>query len=283
MLNRIDLKFRKLKKENKKALIVYLTCGYPNLSTTEKLALELDRQGVDIIELGVPFSDPLADGPVIQEASHYALGRNKINLAKIFSLVKRLRRKTQIPICLMGYYNPIFSYGEERFVADSVQNGVDGVIIPDLPPEEAGGLIAAANKNNFSTIFLLSPTSSPRRVKLISQKSKGFIYYVSLAGVTGARKNLPADLADKVRSIKRQTKKPACVGFGISSREHVKQVSNIADGAIIGSAVIKLIRENIGKKDLVAKVGRFVATLQTKKPEKKKKAVIARNPCLVCQ
>lgn len=264
-MNRIDSKFRELKKNNEKAVIIYLTCGYPDLSITERLVLELDRQGVDLIELGVPFSDPLADGPTIQEASSYALRKHSVNLRGIFSLVSRLRRKTQIPICLMTYYNPIFSFGESNFVSCASKSGVDGVIIPDLPPEEAKNLTFLSKKYNLHTIFLLSPTSSRGRIKLISSASRGFIYYVSLTGVTGIRQHLAFDLCDNIRKIKKYTKKPVCAGFGISGACHIREIFKVADGAIIGSAVIKLIRDNIGKKGLVEKVGKFVESLMKAK------------------
>ena len=263
-MNRIDQKFRELKAKGQKALIVYLTCGFPELSITEKLVLELEGRGVDIIELGIPFSDPLADGPIIQAASEDAL-KKKVHLPAIFSLVKSLRKKTQIPLCLMGYYNPIFSYGQVRFVSEAVQAGADGIIIPDLPPEEDSWLLSLAGKQGLKTIFFLSPTSSPERIKYISKVSSGFIYYVSLTGVTGARENLSVDLRQNILKIKKYTQKPLCVGFGISQARHIAQVFKIADGAIVGSAVIRVIRDNLGKKDLVKKVGRFVEGLDVRK------------------
>lgn len=265
-MNRIDTKFKELKSQGKKALIVYLTCGYPDLHTTEQLVFELEKSGVDIIELGVPFSDPLADGPIIQEASHSAL-RKKINLKDIFSLVKRIRAKSQIPLCLMGYYNPIFAFGQVNFVNEAIGAGVDGVIIPDLPPEEDVWLVSLAKKAGLKTIFFLSPTSSLSRVKYISKVSTGFIYYVSLTGVTGARQSLPPDLTANIKLIKKYTEKSVCVGFGISRPEHIKEVFKIADGAIVGSAVIKVIREHIGKKDLVKKAGEFVERLRRRHKE----------------
>lgn len=255
-MNRIDQKFKDLAAAGQKALVVYITCGYPDIVTTEKLVLELEKRGVDIIELGVPFSDPLADGPIIQEASGYAL-KKKVNLKAIFSLVKRLRHKSQIPICLMGYYNPFLSFGRERLVKEAVASGVDGVIIPDLPPEEDRELVALAKKVNLKTIFFVSPTSSLKRIAYLVKVSTGFIYYVSLTGVTGARNTLPPDLAENIKTIYRYTKKPVCVGFGISRQEHIQEVFKIADGAIVGSAVIKIIKENIGKRNLVEKVGKF--------------------------
>ena len=260
-MNRIDAKFRELKARGKKALIIYLTCGYPGLNTTEKLVLESEKRGADIIELGVPFSDPLADGPVIQEASERAL-KKRINLRDIFALVKRIRQKSSIPLCLMGYYNPVLSFGRERFVREAREAGVDGVIIPDLPPEEDRELVGLAKDADFKTIFFLSPTSSLARIKSISRVSTGFIYYVSLTGVTGARQGLSPDLRRNIETIKRHTRKPLCAGFGISLPEHIGEVFKIADGAIVGSAVIKVIKENIGKKDLVEKTGKFIEELR---------------------
>lgn len=262
-MNRIDQKFKELKAKNKKALIIYLTCGYPDLKTTEKLVLELETRGADIIELGVPFSDPLADGPVIQESSAYALKKG-INLKRIFSLVRSLRRNTQIPICLMGYYNPVLSFGPVKFVDEALKSGVDGIIIPDLPPEEDRELVSLSKERGLKTIFFLSPTSSKERMRYIAQVSSGFIYYVSLTGVTGARQNLPLDLKENIRIIKSYTEKPVCVGFGISRPEHTAEVFKIADGAIVGSAVIKVIKNSIGKRDLVERVGRFVREIHVR-------------------
>lgn len=263
-MNRIDLKFKELKAKKQKALIVYLTCGYPDLKTTEKLVLELESRGADIIELGVPFSDPLADGPVIQESSSYALKKG-INLKRIFSLVRVLRKNTQIPICLMGYYNPVLSFGPVKFVREALKSGVDGIIIPDLPPEEDRELVSLSKKSGLKTIFFLSPTSSKERMIYIAQVSSGFIYYVSLTGVTGARQNLPLDLRENIRNIKSHTEKPVCVGFGISRPEHVAEVFKIADGAIVGSALIKLIKDNLGQPDLIRNAGRFIEGLKCTK------------------
>lgn len=260
-MNRIDRKFQELKRANKKAFIVFITAGYPNLTITKKLILELAKVGVDIIELGVPFSDPLADGPIIQESSQVALEKN-ININKILNLVKGLRRDIDIPICLMTYYNPIFCFGEEAFVKKATASGVDGVIIPDLPPEEGRSFIRLANKYNLDTVFFLSPTSTLKRIKLVSAVSRGFIYYVSLTGVTGPRQRLSPDLVKNLKKIKKNTHKPICVGFGISEPAQIKQIYRVADGAIVGSAVIKEIRDNIGKRDLVKRVANFVYRLR---------------------
>jgi len=262
-MNRIDKKFKQLKKDKKSAFVAFITAGYPNLQTTEKLITEFTKIDVDILELGVPFSDPLADGPIIQEASKAAL-ENGVNLPAILKTVKNARRASNMPICLMTYYNPVFCYGQEKFVQDAVKAGVDGVIIPDLPPEEAKDLIKASRKYNLATIFFLAPTSTKKRIKLVSQASTGFIYYVSLTGVTGPRKSLPEDLIKKVKTFKKFTKKPICVGFGVSSPEQVKAIQKVADGVIVGSAIVGKIKENIKRPDILKKVSGFVSSLKGK-------------------
>jgi len=206
----------------------------------------------------MPFSDPLADGPTIQEASQRALKKN-INISKIFALVKRLRVKTQIPIVLMGYYNTALAYGLNKFIKDAKKAGVDGAIIADLPTEEAAEFIKYSRRQKFDTIFLASPTTKPAKMKEIAKKSTGFIYYVSLTGVTGARKNLTAGIKEHVKLIKRYTKKAVCVGFGISKPSQVKNINSFADGVIIGSAIIKRIEANLGsKKKMLNSVARLV-------------------------
>jgi tryptophan synthase alpha chain len=260
-MNRIDNKFRNLRRENKKAFVAFITAGYPNLSVTEKLIYEFDKIGVDILELGVPFSDPMADGPVIQEASQAAL-KNSTHLIDILKLVKKARKKVKLPICLMTYLNPVFCFPEKDFIIKAVESGVDGVIIPDLPPEEGKGFIQAANKRGLDVICFLSPTSSLKRIKLISRASRGFIYYVSLTGVTGERNKLSVDIAKKINLIKRYTAKPICVGFGVSTPAQAREVKRIADGVIIGSAIVKKIKENIGKPGLANRVSSFVAALK---------------------
>lgn len=260
-MNRIEKKFAELRKTNQKAFVAFITAGYPNLGITKKLVLEFSRIGVDIIELGVPFSDPMADGPVIQESSQVALSR-KVNLEKILRLIKDMRFKTDVPICLMTYYNPIFCFGEDRFVKIASACGVDGVIIPDLPPEEGGPFIRLARKYKLDVICFISPTTSLGRMKHIALISRGFIYYVSLTGVTGPRLMLPAGLAGQLRIIKRITQKPVCVGFGVSNPEQVRQIYKVADGVIVGSAIIKNIKDNLGKSDLTDKVVKFVGRLK---------------------
>ncbi len=260
-MNRIERKFEELRAVDKKAFIAFITAGYPNLETTEKLVVELAHSGVDIIELGVPFSDPLADGLIIQEASKAALDKNT-HIEDILRVVSRARKSTDIPICLMTYYNPVFCFGEEKFVKMAVQAGVDGAIIPDLPPEEARSFIISAKENNLDTIFFLAPTSTQERIKLIAKVSTGFIYYVSLTGVTGPRARLAVNFSGQLKLIKRYTNKPVCVGFGISSHQQVKQVEKFSDGVIVGSAIVNIIKENIGKPDLIKKVAGFVSWLK---------------------
>lgn len=259
-MNRIKEKFALLKKRNKKALIAFITAGFPDLPATARLVLSFEKSGVDIIELGVPFSDPLADGPVIQEASAYSLKKG-VNLQKILNLVKKLRKSTGIPICLMTYYNPIFRFGEKEFVDQAVISGVDGIIVPDLPPEEAREFIRYADKSGLINICFIAPTSSGERIKAISKKAKGFIYYVSLTGVTGKRNNLSADLKTNLAKIKKFTSLPVCVGFGISGAQQAQEASKFSDGVIIGSAIVDKIRKNLGSRSMVERVAKFVRSL----------------------
>lgn len=261
MKNRIDAKFRTLKKAKKKAFIVFIMAGDPNIEATKKLVLALDKIGVDIIELGVAFSDPLADGPIIQAAGQRAL-KNKINLDKILGLVKNIRQKSQIPLTLMTYYNPVFRFGEKKFLLEAKKAGVDGIIIPDIIPEEESAIIKIAKNIGLANILFVAPTSNKERIEAAARLSTGFIYYVSLSGVTGVRRNLAGDLSRKVREIKKFTQKPVCVGFGISNASHVREISKVADGVIIGSAIVDKIQKNLNNKDLVGKVSQFVKQLK---------------------
>jgi len=257
-MNRIKRTFAKLKRDKKKALIVYITAGYPSLAATEAIALELERSGVDLIEIGVPFSDPMADGLTIQKASEASLASGT-TLEKILRCVKNIRKKSEIPIVLMSYLNPVYRYGVDRFVRDAARCGVDGAIFPDLPPEEASRFEKAEKGLAFSVIFLASPTSTRERLKLIAKHSRCFIYYVSLTGVTGARDSLFPHISRNVRAIKRISDKPVCVGFGISKEEQARTLSKIADGVIIGSAVVKVIGKFRKKKALAQEIGKFVS------------------------
>ncbi|MDP2921630.1 MAG: tryptophan synthase subunit alpha [Candidatus Omnitrophota bacterium] len=261
-MNRIDKKFKELKKRKQKAFIAFIMAGDPSLAITKKLVPELASSGADIIELGVPFSDPIADGPTIQKASSRGL-KSKTTLPDVFNLVRNARLEIDTPIVFLIYYNLVFHYGLEKFVKDAVRSGVDGAVIPDLPPEESKELSRIAKKNRFSMIHLLAPTSSVERIKKVDSVSTGFIYYVSLTGTTGARTRLPKELSANLRKVKRITRTPVCVGFGISTPAQVKEVQKISDGAIVGSAIVKVIEKNIGKKDLVKKVGEFLRAIKT--------------------
>jgi tryptophan synthase alpha chain len=261
-MSRIKNTFNRLKKKNEAALIPYIMAGDPDLAATRMLILEMEKAGCDIIELGAPFSDPLADGPTIQKAAIRSL-KNNTSIARVLALVSDVRKETRIPLILMTYYNLIFKYGEERFVNDAVAAGLDGLILPDLPPEEAATLAGFARKAGLDTVFLVAPTSTEERIKHVSRLSQGFVYYVSLTGVTGARAGVQSSVQDSLKKIKQLTDKPVAVGFGISSPDQAAQVANWgADGVIVGSALVKVIEENIGSPELVPKAAAFVKALK---------------------
>ncbi len=257
-MSRIKQKFEQLKKSNNKAFIPYVMGGYPTLDACERLVEILAEQGADIIEIGIPYSDPLADGPTIQKASQVALSHGA-NTRNIFEMIKSLRKKMDTPLVIMTYYNTIYHYGEKRFAEEAASVGVDGVIVPDLPPEEARSWLTLAKENALDTIFLISPTSSDDRIKKIVSVSSGFVYCVSLTGVTGARKSLPSELSGFLLKIRAQTDKPLAVGFGISSGNLAKEASRLADGIIIGSALMDLIDDSSIEYD---KIGKFVKNIK---------------------
>ena len=242
MTSRIDKTFKRLKKEGKKAFIPYIMAGDPSLQRTKDIVLLFEKCGADIVELGVPFSDPLADGPTIQRASERAL-KNGLTLRKVISLVKDVRQKTQIPIVLMTYYNPVFKYRENDFIKDAKDAGVDGVIVPDLPPDEAEDFIKISKKTSLNTIFLLAPTSTEDRIKKVIRVSSGFIYYVSITGITGATLLLDGSMEALISNIKKYTDKPIAVGFGVSTPLEATAVAKVSDGVIVGSAIVKRIHE----------------------------------------
>lgn len=252
-MNRIDAKFLELRRAGRKAFIAYITAGDPDLGLTKKLALALEIAGVDILEIGIPFSDPIADGPTIQAASYRSL-MHKTTVRKILAMTKSLRLKTAMPIVFMTYYNPILRYGLEAFFAQCRKAGADGVIVPDLPCEEASELTSIARSNGVATIFLAAPTSNNRRIRRIAKNSRGFIYYVSLTGVTGARRDLPRDLGSKITALRSVTARPIAVGFGVSDAGQARAVARLADGVIVGSAIVKIIAE---RKNVVARVSAF--------------------------
>ncbi len=240
----------------------FVTAGDPTLDMTGRCLVEMAANGADLIELGIPFSDPLADGPTIQRASQRALAGG-VTVQGILGFLRERREHVSVPIVLMGYYNPIHRYGVSRFAEDAREAGADGLIVPDLPPEEAGVLIDAARAVDLDTVFLLAPTSTPERIRRVSEVSRGFIYYVSLAGVTGARGELPGGIEAAVQDVRRITNRPVCVGFGISSPEQVGAISRFADGVIVGSALVALMEEREGDPDCPQQVGAFIRRLRS--------------------
>jgi tryptophan synthase alpha chain len=230
-------------KPGHKALIPYLTMGYPQLEDTLGIALWLAENGADIIELGIPFSDPLADGAVIQASGYRAL-QNGVTPEYCIQTAARIRKTSQVPLVFMTYFNPVLSYGIDKFCRDCLKAGVDGLIVPDLPPEEGELLEKVSFENKLDLIYLLSPTSTSERRRLIAGKSRGYVYLVSVTGVTGPRQQLPVNLSDFVRKVRETTKQPLCMGFGISTAEQAKKVSAIADGVIVGSRLIQLLQED---------------------------------------
>jgi tryptophan synthase alpha chain len=237
---RIAALFERLHGEGRAALMPYLTLGYPEPERSLELVEAAVAGGADMLELGVPFSDPLADGPVIQRATHVALGQGT-TVARCMQLARDLReRGIMVPFVFMGYYNPILAYGEEAYCRDCAGAGVDGLIVPDLPPEEARGLEAACERHGLALIYLLAPTSTPERVRLVTARTRGFVYLVSVTGTTGARERLPVGLGDFVRRVRATTDKPLAVGFGISNPAQAHQVAGLADGVVVGSALVRL-------------------------------------------
>jgi tryptophan synthase alpha chain len=260
-MSRISQTFEHLQKTHERALIPYVTAGDPDLEMTKRLVREMVRRGGDIIEIGVPFSDPLADGPIIQRASQRAL-QGGTTLRKILQTVSELRHDVDVPLVLMTYYNPVLRYGEEAFVADALDAGVDGIIVPDLPPEEGQSLMELTTDTPLEMIFLAAPTSTSARLALISEASRGFIYYVSRLGTTGVRDQLADDLRIMLEKVRASTSKPIAVGVGVSTPEHVRLVAELADGVVVGSAILKLIEELEDRADRLEHVGDFVAALK---------------------
>ncbi|HYB41815.1 MAG TPA: tryptophan synthase subunit alpha [Candidatus Methylomirabilis sp.] len=253
--------FASLRERGARALIPYFTAGDPSLAITRRLVIEAGRRGADIVELGVPFSDPLADGPVIQRASQRALAAG-VTLPRVLELVREMRGDVAIPLVFLTYYNPILAFGLKAFCQTAAEVGVDGVIVADLPPEEAGPLRAEAEPTGLELIHLVAPTSTPERMRKIARATGSFIYMVSLTGVTGARAELPPDLARHLRALRGVTTKPICVGFGIGTPEQAALVGRLADGVIVGSAIVGAVERHAGSPDLLSRVGELIAALK---------------------
>ena len=257
-VQRIAAVFERARTENRSALMPYLTLGYPTPETSLTLVEATVASGADLLELGVPFSDPLADGPTIQQAAHVALQQG-MTVVRCLEMAQELRQcGLAAPFIFMSYYNPILSYGDTALCRRCRDVGVDGLIVPDLPPEEGETLEKACRQHGLTLIYLLAPTSPPERIRLVTERSRGFVYLVSVTGITGARDALPPDLAAFVERVRAVTDKPLAVGFGIGRPEQAAQVARLADGVIVGSALVRLAGEPRGRE----KVGAFVARLR---------------------
>lgn len=261
MTTRIGKKFNELQAQKGKALIIYLTAGDPSLETTKKLVLALEKAGADILEIGVPFSDPTADGPVIQEAAQRSL-KTGTTLAGVLQLITELRKISQIPIVLFGYFNPIFAYGTEKFARDAARAGVDGVLVVDLPPEEAPELKKHTDAAGIDFISLIAPTTGTRRAKKIAATATGFLYYISITGVTGTAAPKLGGIKADLKKIRKISSLPIAVGFGISRPEQAQQIGRLADGIVAGSALVKLIAENGGRAELLKIVSDYAGRMK---------------------
>lgn len=260
-MTRIETKFQELKAAKRKAFIPYIAAGDPNLKTTADLILALDKAGADVIEVGVPFSDPIADGPVIQRATERALASGT-SLRDILRMGTEVRKTSQVPLLIMSYYNPLLHYGLDKLAHDAAAAGFDGILASDLTVEESGTYVETMKKAGLNTVFLVAPTSSPERIRKIAATSTGFLYAVSRTGVTGERQELASDLRDFLKTLRSHTDVPIAVGFGISQPEHVKAVWQEADGAVVGSAVVRAIEENASFSDVAERVAQFTLWLR---------------------
>ncbi|HYE73810.1 MAG TPA: tryptophan synthase subunit alpha [Blastocatellia bacterium] len=259
-MNRITQRFNQLKTDGRKAFIPYITAGDPDLATTEQIMLALADAGADVIELGVPFSDPMADGPVIQRASERAL-KVSLGVADILPIVERFRQHSDVPIVLFTYFNPLMQFKQQGAGEALKRAGVDGVLITDLIPEEAESFVAEMSSAGIDTIFLVAPTSTDERIKMIAEQARGFIYIVARTGVTGVRDQISAEVQTIVTRVRKYTALPVAVGFGISTPEQVREVWQYADGAVVGSRLVLEIEKNLGAPNLVEKVGQLAREL----------------------
>ena len=260
LLSRIGETFARLKGEKRRGFIPFITAGDPDLEATRALILELACAGATVIELGVPFSDPMADGPVIQRASERAL-RHHVSVADVLATVAEARRETEVPIVLFSYYNPLLQYGLERLGADAQRAGVDGILVTDLTPEEGDEFAGTLARRNLDLIFLVAPTSTETRLRMVAGQASGFIYAVSRTGVTGAQKDLSVEAEKLVARVRQITDLPVAVGFGISSKEQVADVWRYADAAVVGSALVAEIERQANSTDLVRRIGAYARSL----------------------
>jgi len=260
-MNRIDTAFRALRLNRRAALIPLVMAGDPDLDTTRELMRAAVDSGADLLEIGVPFSDPTADGPVLQRSAEVGL-RAGASLPRVLEVVADFRRESQLPVILYGYYNPIFRYGPERFAADAQRAGVDGVLVVDLPPEEAHELTTWLRPAGVHPIFLLAPTSGPDRIRTVVRHAAGFVYYVSVTGVTGVRPMLAESVEPMVQRLRRATTLPIGVGFGITTPEQAGAVAQFADAAVVGTAIVRVVDAHRGSPDAVAEVATFIRRLK---------------------
>jgi tryptophan synthase alpha chain len=260
-MSRIKQRFMDLRTEKEKALICYLTAGDPSLAQTREIILGMEAAGVDCVEIGVPFSDPTADGPIIQAASQRAI-KNGVTLAGILDMIESLRKTSEVPICLFGYYNPILSFGPERFATRAKEAGVDGILVVDLPFEEASELRQYTDPLGIDFISLIAPTTSSERVRQIAVHATGFLYYISITGVTGTAKPQIAEVKKDMERIRKVTQLPLAIGFGISTPEQAKDIASYADGIVVGSAIVKLIAENSQRDDLAIAVSQHAREMK---------------------
>ncbi len=260
-MNRIDAKFTELRKRGQSALIPFIEAGDPDLRTTLNILRALDNSGADLIELGIPFSDPMADGPTIQRASERALKKD-VSLPGILQLVSEFRRHSDVPVILFGYYNPLFHYGVKRIAREAKAAGVDGFLCVDLPPEEGGELQQCTKAAGLHMIYLLAPTSDAQRIRLVTREAGGFIYFVSVTGVTGSRSRFEQGLSNLVGELRRWTTLPIGVGFGISTPKQAAWVASFADAVVVGSALINVMEKVRRREDKVKRAAAFMASLK---------------------
>ncbi|MCF7887270.1 MAG: tryptophan synthase subunit alpha [Candidatus Omnitrophica bacterium] len=259
---KLETKFKQLKKEGRKAFVAYFPFGFPKIAYTNDIFLALQKSGVDIIELGFPFSDPLADGPIIQEASACAL-KQKITIDIFFDIIKKIKKDISIPVVIMSYYNPVYRYKLANFFKKAKENKISGTILVDLPFEESNYYVGQAKEQGIDPIFFITPTTSSKRAKKIAKSSKGFIYYVSIAGITGPKALSYSDISSHIKDIKKITNTPVCVGFGIHNHKQVQRISSFSDGVIVGSEIVKFIDKNYKQNDFLQKLENHIRKLRS--------------------